>query len=974
MADRPQPAVFSIPPVRAFSDALVAGVLAQHGSDRMALARGMILVPNNRAGQAIRDAFVRQAEHGLLIPRLVAIGDSELDERAGAAFDAIDDSPLPPAIEPLQRQLILARLIQQDRNVDGAEAMRLAADLARTLDQLIIEDVSPAKLGELDLSGELSAHWNVSLDQLKVILELWPTELQRLGQIDLADRRNRQLRRVAEVWRTKPPDCFVIAAGVSTGAPAVAELLACVARMPRGQVVLAGLDLEISESEWAEIGGGEAGSAIETHPQFHLHQLLARMKVGRGEVRHWKWSGDIASTSKRARAISHAFAPAEATQNWVELKKVDRNLAGVTALELSNPAEEAQAIALAIREAIEGQGKTVALITPDRELATRVSAHLGRWKIQADDSAGQSLAATPNGTLLLLLAEAAAKDFAPSALLALLKHPLIKQGEGRRIWIDQVRRLDLVLRGPRPAPGLAGVAQFLTAGDTRTQPRRSELQQWWAEVVAMLAPLEHMGRESLSGMISILREAGRALASDALWSGQAGRELASLVAKLERGALETPLDVSHKALPQLLHQLIGSVAIRPDFGGHPRVFIWGLLEAKLQSADFVILGGLNEGIWPQLPAPDPWLAPRIRRELGLSSLERRIGLSAHDLASALGAPRVLLTRSKRDAKSPTIASRFWLRLATMAGGLDSPQLDFGQLAQGIDACRGKPERASRPAPCPPVAERPREISVTAVDTLSADPFAFYAKAMLGLHALEPVDADPGPAWRGSLIHSVLERWAKDDDYFPGALVERVNNALSDGTIHPLIRALWLPRFSEAAEWIEQSIAANRAEGRLPLVAEEFGKGSFAGVSISGIADRFDRMPDGRLAVVDYKTGGGPKNKQIKAGFAMQLGLIGLIAEQGGFKGVDGKGGAFEYWSLDRDSKTRQYGRITSPVTGNSAVSAPEEFVEFIAKKFQAAAEKWLTGNEPFKAKISPEYAWADYDQLMRLEEWQGRDG
>lgn len=973
MADRPGPAVYTIPPIRAFADALVAGILAQHGKDRLALARGMILVPNNRAGQAIREAFVRQAEGGLLLPRLVAVGDSELDEKAGVALDAIDDAPLPPAIEPLRRQLILARLVQQDRGIDGAEAMRLAADLARTLDQLIVEEIAPSKLAELNLSGELSAHWNASLDQMKAILDLWPLELKRLGRIDMADRRNRQLNRVAERWRTKPPGTFVIAAGISTAAPAVARLLATVARIPHGQVVLAGLDLDISDEEWTAIGGGETEPAIETHPQFHLYQLLQRMKVGRGEVRRWKWSGDIASTAKRARAISHAFAPAEATRNWVELEQKDRNLAGVTALELANPAEEAQAIAVAIRHAIEQPAQTAALITPDRDLASRVSAHLERWKIQADDSAGQSLAASPNGTLLLVLAEALAEHFAPSALLALLKHPLVRQGEERRAWLDQVRSLDLVLRGPRPASGLGGVTQFLRGGDKRTRPARQMLQGWWAEISAILAPLERLAGQDFSAMIATLREAAGALAGDALWSGPAGRELAALVAELEQGAVDGPTAMSPVSLSQVLRQLMDGIAIRPGYGGHPRVFIWGLLEAKLQSADVVILGGLNEGTWPQLPAPDPWLAPRIRRELGLPSLERRIGLAAHDLASALGAPKVLMTRAKRDTRSPTIASRFWLRLETMTGVLERPETRYDRIAHGVDACEGKPVRASRPAPCPPVEERPREISVTAVDRLSADPFAFYASAMLGLNALEPVDADPGPAWRGSLIHAVLERWAEDDDYRPGALVERMDKALSDGTIHPLIRALWLPRLSEAAEWIEQRVAGNRAEGRTPLVAEKSGHAEFAGVRVRGRADRIDRLADGRLAIVDYKTGEGPSNRQVAAGFAMQLGLIGLIAEQGGFEGAKGTAGAFEYWSLARDSKTGQFGKVTSPVTGKTAVKEPEAFVAFIAEKFKEAAANWLTGNAPFKAKIRPEYAWADYDQLMRLEEWQGRD-
>ena len=974
MGNRRGPTVYTIPPIRAFADALVAGLLAQFGADRMVLARGMVLVPNNRAGQAIRDAFVRQAEHGILLPRLVPLGDSELNEKTGAALDSIDAEPLPPPVEPLLRQLVLARLIQRDENVDVAEAMRLAADLGRTLDQLIVEEIAPAKLRDIDLSGELSSHWNVSLKRLNTILEDWPKELRQIGRIDLADRRNRQLDRLSHRWRSDGPEGYVVAAGISTGAPAVARLLETIAHMPRGQVVMDGLDLNIGDDEWSAIGGSETSSAIETHPQFHLHQLLARMNVARHDVGRWRWSGEIESPPRRARAISHAFAPAEATRNWVDLGMAERNLAGVTALELANPAEEAQAIAIAMREAIEIPRRTVALMTPDRDLAKRVSTHLERWGIKADDSAGQALSSTPNGTLLLALVTAAVEQFAPSALLTLLKHPLVSSGETRRAWLDGARLLDLALRGPRPPSGIGGVTRFLQGGDDRTRPLRQAVQSWWAGAACLLKPLEDLTSHSLASMITTLREVATMLAGDALWSGQAGHALSTLITELEKGAEQGPQSISLPSLPQLLRQLMDGIAVRPGYGGHPRVFIWGLLEAKLQSADVMILGGLNEGSWPQLPAPDPWLAPRIRRELKLPSLERRIGLSAHDLASALGAPNVMLTRANRDARSPTIASRFWLRLETMTGGIDQPVMRYDMLARQIDASTDPPKRASRPAPCPPIADRPTNISVTDVDRLSADPFAFYAKTVLGLKPLDAIDADPDAAWRGSLIHGVLEDWAKVDHYAPDKLVERMDAALSDGTIHPLTRALWLPRLREAAVWIEAEVAQNIALGRMPLVAEKSGHTQFAGVKLRGRADRIDRLVDGGLGIVDYKTGEGPKNKQVEAGYAMQLGLIGLIAEQGGFDGVSGKGMAFEYWSLARDPASRTFGKITSPATGKNPVAEPDAFVAKIADQFAKAAAKWLTGNDPFTAKLSPEYAWNDYDHLMRLEEWQGRDG
>jgi ATP-dependent helicase/nuclease subunit B len=541
--ERLKPAVYTIPPHRAFADALAVGLLAQHGKDKLVMARGMILVPNNRAATAIQDAFVRQADGGLLLPRLVAIGDDELDYAIGAALDPIDDDPIPPAIDPLERQLRLARLIQQERAVmrdpvDIAEAMRLAADLGRTLDQLIYEGVSPQDLRRLDLTEDLSRHWQTSLDQLSVILDRWPEELTKIGRIDQAERRNRVLSRIASRWLDAPPSGFIVAAGISTTAKAVAALLRVVARLPIGAVVFSGLDTEMPAEEWATIIGDEAHPAIETHPQYHFAQLLDGMGVNRAEVDRWRWGGGHDARAVRSRAISNALAPSTYTGKWNDAGTETR-LAGVKAAEFDTAAEEAQGIAIALREAMEIKEQTAALVTPDRALAQRIAAHLKRWGIDADDSAGRALSTTPSGTFLLALATAAAERFAPVPLLALLKHPLAQTGDARLQWLDGARALDLALRGPRPAAGLEGVSGFLAGGDGRVRKIRDAAAAWWRDVAPKLEPLEaELGgtRSSLPSLIGLMTETGTALCGDALWSGTAGRAAADLFAALERMA------------------------------------------------------------------------------------------------------------------------------------------------------------------------------------------------------------------------------------------------------------------------------------------------------------------------------------------------------------------------------------------------------------------------------------------------------
>lgn len=970
--------LFTIPAHRAFADALANGLITRFGADPMALARGTLLVPNNRAKRTIQDAFVRASGGGLLLPRLVAIGDPELDE---AVFEAPEDeAPVPPAVDPLQRRMILARLIQNaDPRLDAAEAVRLAGEMAATLDQLLVEEVAPDALRDVDV-GNLSSHWGLSLQQFSIVLEDWPRALAALDRIDLAERRNRLLGKVAKRWRDAPPAGFVCAAGITATAPAIARVLRVVAEMPNGFVVLPGLSTEISDEEWDLLGphqpdpnSGRRRRSLETHPQFQLKLLLERMGVSRGEFSLWQGESAHDALPARNRAIETAMAPAALTVGWGAIPEAMRRLDGVRALEADTPATEAQGIALALREVLETPGRTAALVTPDRALARRVAAHLARWGVVIDDSAGQPLSLLPPGTLLLALAEAAAQNFAPLPLLSLLKHPLV-QADARIEWLDGARALDRALRGPRPATGLGGVTRFLEEAEGRDAAARRLALQWWTKVVDLLAPLEAAfagDRQPLAPILTVLRETAQSLCGDALWSRAEGRAAADLLDALEREAPHGPAFIDPANLAPILRGLMDEAAVRPPQGGHPRLAILGLIEARLHHADLMILGGLNEGVWPGLPAPDPWLAPRIRSELGLPGLERRIGASAHDLAGALGAPQVLLTRARRDSTAPTIASRFWLRLEALSGGLERAD-ELLAWAQDVDRPDShKP--SDRPEPCPPVDIRPREISVTEVDRLKADPYAFYARRMLRLSALDPVDADPTPAWRGTAVHSVLEDWAKHDKCAPNALRDRALAMLADERTHPMVRALWKPRLMEAIDWIASESAAQSAAGRILLGVEQDGSIPFAGVKLKGKFDRIDRTSEGVLAIVDYKTGQPPTAKAVRAGYSLQLGLLGLIAEEGGFDGIDGVARVFEYWSMAR--KNGSFGYIDSPVSPRKKEPIPaEDFVAIAGENFLEAVQKWLTGEEPFTAKLHPEYApYGEYDQLMRRDEWYGRD-
>lgn len=1003
MAERPHiPTLFSMPANRAFSDALASGLLRRFGGkDRVTgLARGIVLLPNNRAVQALQEAFVRQSGGGLLLPRMVPIGDLDLGERIGGALDPIgSDTPLAPVVDPLQRQLILSRLVAaayhaDARAIDGAEAMRLADALGRTLDQLQVEDIAPSALADEGLVGELSSHWEASLKLFRIVTEQWPVELARIGAMDVADRRNRLLRGMAERWERQGSAAdFIIAAGIGSGSPAVAALLASVAKLSQGMVVFSDLDLAMPEEEWAALGhdpkatrdhdaGDKGPIRIESHPQYHLKLLLDRMGFARAEAEEWPHRSERDSPAKRGRLVGNAFAPAAFTGKWQELPAAERSLGGITAYALATPADEAQLIALALREALESEGRTAALVTPDRNLATRVAAHLQRWGISADDSAGRPLSTTVAGTLPVQMAEAAARGFAPVELLTLLKHPLIAAGEQRTAWLRQVRELDLILRGPRPGAGLDAIRLHIEQlrDDSDNTWRKDELTvllNWWAGVDAMLQPLAAIfaaEETPIAPAIAALQQTMTAFAGDAAWRGQEGRAVADLFERLGRFAPDGPALVRTDALGTMLDAMLRTVAIRPAQGGHPRIFIWGLIEAQLQRADLMILGGLNEGSWPGLPSPDPWLAPGIRRRLGLPGLETRIGLAAHDFAGALAAKDVILTRAERDGGAPTIASRFWLRLAALSGkDMGAKAGGLASLARALDHAATRTE-VGQPSPVPSPEQRPQEISVTAVDRLKADPFAFYARAVLNLSALDTIDAEPTAAWRGTAVHAILQDWSEQDKHDPDKLRARAEALMRSPASHAIIRAMWQPRLLAAIDWLADHMRGLIATGRTPFLFEKKGEAELGGVMLHGVADRVDRNSDDSLAIVDYKTGKPPSAAMVAEGFAMQLGLLGAIAEAGGFTDADERVTDFEYWSLSK-APNGDFGYVGSPFSKKYMdQSNPDNFVARARVDFIKAAERWLTGTEGFTAKLNPDYAgYTDYDQLMRLEEWYGRE-
>lgn len=982
MADRGLPAVYSIAAHRGFADALVAGLVPRYAEDGLGLARLTLLVPSSRAARTITEAFVRHSgAAGLLLPRMVAVGDLDLDEALGPLFDSLGaGASTPPPVDPMRRWMRLAQLIAETRGADapqGATLLRLARETGRVIDRLLVEEKTLEDLLSepvIEAVGTVADHWRKNIHWFSEVQVRWQAELAARGESDAAARRNALFRQAARRMRDHPPSTPFVAAGVTSAAPALAQLLRTIAHLPKGAVILPDFDLTMAPHVWAELGTAGAPDAptpfgrddAVTHPQYHMKLLLNRMGIARDEVTAWHRAGLGKGPPERSYAISSLFLPPEASKEWASLPSAKRKLAGVRLVEAANPEEEAQAIALLVREAVETPERRVAVVTPDRALAGRVVHHLRRWNIMADDTAGQPLPLTAAGRVLLLLAEVAAERAAPVPLIALLTHPLVAAGERRRDWLRAARALEKALRGPRLAPGLAPL---------RALVEKANIAEWWGEAEAILQPMLAVeGGQDLASWLDVLAGAGEALCGDALWAREDGRALAALVEDMRLHARDVPINLEAGELQAALRDAMELVAVRPPYGGHPRVAIYGLLEARMTRADLVICAGLNEGTWPGRPATDPLLAPGVLRALGVPGADFRIGLAAHDLAGALGAPEVVLTRARRDLAGPAIPSRFLSRVRALMGEkLVSEANDTAliALARELDPAPMQVPPYPRPEPMPNAAQRLQDVSVTALDRLRSDPYQFYASNILRFAQLDPLDAEPGPAWQGSLAHFILEDWHSGR----GALAELAEHHLAKMAAHPMIRALWRPRLLAALEWVQDEISSHPE--RVPALVEAWGEMHVCGVRIFGKADRIDRLADGSLAIVDYKTGAAPSASRVQNGYALQLGTLGLIARAGGFKGLQGDPALFEYWSLAKNKKNEKgFGTIASAqkIGGMRTGILPADFLPTIKRFLEEALDSWILGNNAFTARLNPDAPGYDtYDHLMRLAEWQGRE-
>ena len=988
-------------------------------SDPLALASATIYVPTRRAARALRAEFAETSgTSSAILPVIRPLGD--FDEDAGFFLEGPGALALTQPIAPDERLLTLAKLTRhwtgamaQDAAsmIEGeaiavprtaSDAVWLAKDLAHVMDELAREGVSWDGLKDVDAEG-LSAWWQLTRKFLEIAGAAFPAYLEERNLSDPVQYRNASIRAEAARLAAAPAAGPVIAAGSTGSIPATAELLSVIAKLPNGAVILPGLDRDMDEEAWNLIGETEKSPTSFSHPQYGLKKLLARFALPRADVVEL---GSVSAPLRaREKIVSDALLPAESTESWAlnqpPALEMAGALAGINLIEAPGEREEALAIAIALRAAIDGKReKCAALVTVNRDLARRVSAELLRFGIEADDSGGAPLSSSPQAALFRSILQCVFEPGDPVAILSVLKHPLALFSFEKADIEQAARTLELVaLRGIIGSVGAltltarfekslqeAVSAERRPSWDKRVRDGHLDGARQLAEALrAALQPLAELAQrqdnlsvsEAVAASVAAFEAIGRAADGGLqhLYGGDSGEEFAAHLRGLV--TVEAGFDFAPSDWPSIHAALLDGKMVKPKSGSDPNVFIWGSLEARLLQVDTLVLGGLNETVWPARPPDDPFLSRGMKNSLNLEPAERRTGQAAHDFQMGLGAQTVILTRAARMEGAPTVASRWLQRLLAYAGDTQAKAMtrrgaQYLRWADDIDSLPNV-DLERRPEPSPPLELRPRHFSITEIATLRSDPYAIYAKRILKLLPLDPLIREAGERERGTLFHAIMAEFIKaridlsDEKKAAKALRDIAANAFAEQQYPAEVRALWYPRFDELIESIVQierlrgdDIKASHTE--INALKTSIPNSS---VTLSGRADRIDERIDGLVDIIDYKTGSAPTATQARALVDPQLALEAALAGKGAFGGI-GPAGVYDlaYYRL----KSKGELKLDSLVHANKGVPA-DELAEKSWRELTRLIAYFALPQAKYSSHVLPPQREGDYDHLSRLLEW-----
>ncbi len=996
MTGEAQSEIYNIPAGMPFLRTLAQHLLGKTKGQPEELTRHRILLPTRRTCRIMRETFLRLNDgQALLLPQMMPIGEVDEEELSllmyGSAEAFLD---IPDAIKPMHRQLLLAKLIM--RAPDFAQgydhALMLSKALCELMDEVQVEGLSMRDLDKI-VPEDFAQHWGITLTFLNIVSEVWPSVLEAQGVIEQGERRNLLLQALSNFWKNTSPSYPVIAAGSTGSIPAVAELLGTIAKMPNGCVVLPGVDMDMDSGTWDCI--------TESHPQYALKRFLNLAQAGISDV---KYINEAAKhQSSRAPLASAVMLPAEKSYAWKTFFKDEgakRYLDDLSYYDCKTQQEEAAVIALMMRENVQDPfaDNVTALVTPDRSLARRVSAYCRRWGIEVDDSAGAKLQDSRLGKFILLSFHAAI-TYDPYVFLSLLKLSLCRFGYADDTYKNILSTLEIdYLRQGRIISSLNDLIAYVKQEEGEETVVYDFLCAYESAVKPLRGFVNRNATHNFSDMLKAHVQVAENLACtadapgrDLLWRGEEGESAALFLTEL-MGHADLLADVTIDDYEQIFASLLGAVTVRQSYGVHPRLLILGQLEARLSHADLVIMGGLNEGTWPSDTGHDPWMSRPMRKSFGLPAKEQAIGIAAHDFVQNFCGTKVVMTRAQKVDGSPTVPSRWVMRLDTI---LNSAHMNLSDLSTGsyiawagmIDKT-GEAQPCDPPEPRPPVSVRPNAASVTKIENWLQDPYGIYMRYVLKIRKLQPLLQDSDAALKGALLHEVLHQFVLK---YPAALPDDAHNILMETAKDiverdiesPELLRYWWPKFGKIAEYFISHEAVWRERAK-------FVEGEIRGnidinidgilFNLYGVADRIDkvRTDDGDgYAVIDYKSGGGgfTANK-LRDGALPQLPLEAIMLRGGAFYG---KGFKNEKADIEKkyvpkgDTKYLGYWTLNAKGDMDSAKIEGDldQVIDTVMDGFQELVRTFRKYETPFYAVPNSDNAprFNDYEHVARIREW-----
>lgn len=982
-----KPRLFGVPCGVDFAQAIKDGLLARLDPQRPeVLARTQIYVNTSRMARTIKAAFDDGGTH--FLPRIRLVTDLVNDP---------DFADLTPTMSGFRLRLELAQLVARflDQKPDFAERAAifdLADGLARLMGEMHDEGVDLAQLKALDIRDE-SGHWGDALDFIALVREFYDHGDE--AHVLVEERLAQIVGALEEKWATHPPHDPILVVGSTGSRGTTARLMAAVARLPLGAVVQPGVDFDLPQDVWDTI----ARDGLGDHPQERVIRCATRLGLARADVRPFSDTVVPENTARNA-LLSLALRPAPVTDQWMRdgpaFGREAEACADLTLINAPDPRREANAIALVLKKAAQ-DGKRAALISPDRDLARQVSAALDRWSIDPEDSAGVPLAQTPPGRLLRHVVDLMGRPIRTEKLLVALKHPLVAMGGealtdspagGRGFHVLWMRQLEARLRKKGVMfPDRAALEDWARSEHTSGLDAQARLV-WVDWIVGLMTPASAVGTQSLSAHLALVEQLAERLVAgaldgdrEALWQGIDGREARRI---MDEFILEAPhggvLDVVE--FGALFRNMLAPAMARDPAPKHPDILIWGTLDARSIQADLVVLGSAIDGVWPRLPAPDPWFSRGMRKEAGLLSPEQMVGLSAHDFQQGFGAREVVITRAIRDAEAETIPSRWLSRLMGLLGGMSEEgraQLaamtrrgeKWIALANALDrpAAQDAIAPAVRPSPRPPLSARPTQLSVTQIERLISDPYTIYAEKILRLRKLPPISRGIDYRERGTALHKVMELFVKHMPPNEGAaaaqarLMQISEQVFAQAASTQVEARVWLARMHriaarlvvhEQARFAQSSARHLECYGKMELPA--------LGFTVTGKADRIDQRSDGDFVLYDYKAGRIPTSNEAQV-YKVQLLVEAVMLEAASFEGLPlGSAHSVSYLSLDK-------------ALGEMRIELDRDAINKTQIRLKKLIDTYRNPDQGYTARRVPKFAFdeSDYRLLSRYEEWSDSD-